>query len=125
MEIEAPDAPFEVAPATTAVVIRVLNEALTNAEKHARAEHVGVSVTRSNGWLELCVRDDGSGFEAGNVPAGEGHLGIDLMRRRAEDAGGTLDLRSAPGEGTSVTLRMTTERGLGLCRCTERLPAQA
>ncbi len=111
VEIEAPDAPFEVAPATTAVVIRVVNEALTNAEKHAQAEHVGVSVTRSNGWLELCVRDDGSGFEAGSVPAGEGHLGIDLMRRRAEDAGGTLDLRSVPGEGTSVTLRVTTERG--------------
>jgi signal transduction histidine kinase len=109
VEIEAPEATFEVAPATTAVVIRVLNEALTNAEKHAGAGHVGVSVTRSNGWLELCVEDDGRGFEAGSAPAGEGHLGIDLMRRRAEDAGGTLDLRSALGEGTSVTLRMTTE----------------
>jgi two-component system, NarL family, nitrate/nitrite sensor histidine kinase NarX len=109
VHIDAPGDAFEVPPDTTAVVIRVLNEALTNVEKHAHAGHVDVSVSRSNGWLELQVADDGDGFEAGSARAAEGHLGLDLMRRRAEDAGGTLDLRSAPGRGTAVTLRIAVD----------------
>lgn len=109
IDIEAPGDAFELAPDTTAIVIRVLNEALTNVEKHAHAQRVGVSVTRNNGWLELQVADDGDGFEAGSAPAGEGHMGIGLMRRRAEDAGGTLELDSSPGRGTSVTLRVAVE----------------
>jgi two-component system nitrate/nitrite sensor histidine kinase NarX len=106
VEVHAPADAFEVEPATTAVVIRVLNEALTNVEKHAGASHVNVSVERSNGWLELQVADDGSGFDAGRPPAGEGHLGLGLMRRRADDASGTIDLTSTPGEGTRVSLRI-------------------
>jgi signal transduction histidine kinase len=106
VEIGAPADAFEVEPGTTAVVIRVLNEALTNVEKHAGAEHVDVSVERSNGWLELRVRDDGGGFDTGRPPDGEGHLGLSLMRGRAEDAGGTIELSSTPGEGTCVSLRL-------------------
>jgi signal transduction histidine kinase len=95
-------------------VIRVLSEALTNAEKHARARSVLVSAERRNGWLELRVCDDGRGFDlaAGAAPA-DGHLGLDLMRRRAEDAGGTLDLSSSPGAGTTVTLRLATHGDQG------------
>jgi two-component system nitrate/nitrite sensor histidine kinase NarX len=106
VSVEAPGDALEVAPETAAVVIRVLNEALTNVEKHAAARHVDVTVKRSNGWLELCVEDDGTGFDAGVASGGEGHLGLGLMRRRAEDAGAKLELRSAPGEGTAVTLRL-------------------
>jgi two-component system nitrate/nitrite sensor histidine kinase NarX len=84
----------------------VLNEALANVEKHAGAEHVDVSVQRSNGWLELRVADDGSGFDTSRSPAGEGHLGLGLMRGRAEDAGGRIELISTPGEGTCVSLRL-------------------
>jgi two-component system nitrate/nitrite sensor histidine kinase NarX len=106
VSVNAPGDAFDVEPATTAVVIRVLNEALTNVEKHARAENVDVSVERSNGWLELRVRDDGSGFDAAHAVTGDGHLGLGLMRGRAEDAGGSLDLTSIPGEGTRVSLRL-------------------
>src|SRR4051794_25259249 len=106
VDIDAPADAFEVEPGTTAVVIRVLNEALTNVEKHAGAEHVDVSVERSSGWLELRVRDDGGGFDTGRPPDGEGHLGLGLMRGRAEDAGGTIELTSTPGEGTCVSLRL-------------------
>ena len=106
VSVNAPGDAFDVEPATTAVVIRVLNEALTNVEKHARAENVDVSVERSNGWLELRVRDDGAGFDAAHAVTGDGHLGLGLMRGRAEDAGGSLDLTSIPGEGTRVSLRL-------------------
>jgi signal transduction histidine kinase len=109
VEMDAPSDALQVPPATTAVVIRVLNEALTNVEKHAGAERADVRVTRADGLLELRVHDDGHGFDAASAPAGEAHLGIRLMRRRAEDAGGTLDLASTPGEGTSVTLRLSVE----------------
>jgi len=106
VSVDAPGDAFDVEPATTAMVIRVLNEALTNVEKHAGAGHVDVSVRRSNGWLELRVQDDGSGFDTGHAVAGDGHLGLGLMRGRAEDAGGTIELTSTPGEGTCVSLRL-------------------
>jgi two-component system nitrate/nitrite sensor histidine kinase NarX len=106
VEIDAPGDAFDVEPATTAVVIRVLNEALTNVEKHARADQVDVSVQRSNGWLELRVSDDGGGFDAAHAVTGDGHLGLGLMRGRAEDAGGSIELTSTPGEGTCVSLRL-------------------
>jgi signal transduction histidine kinase len=106
VEIQAPAELIDVDAAVTAVVIRVLSEALTNAEKHARARSVLVTAERRNGLLELRVRDDGLGFDPAQAPPGDGHLGLDLMRRRTEDAGGTLDLASSPGAGTTVTLRL-------------------
>ena len=106
VSLDAPGDAFDVEPATTAVVIRVLNEALTNVEKHARADQVDVSVQRSNGWLELRVHDDGAGFDAAHAVTGDGHLGLGLMRGRAEDAGGSIELTSTPGEGTCVSLRL-------------------
>jgi signal transduction histidine kinase len=109
------DAPGERLPAdaaATAVVMRILNEALTNAEKHAGAARVTVRVARDDGWLELCVEDDGAGFDATAAPAA-GHLGLTVMRQRAADAGGSLDVRSAPGEGTGVTLRLPLAAGRG------------
>jgi len=106
VSLDAPGDAFDVEPATTAVVIRVLNEALTNVEKHARAEQVDVRVRRSNGWLELRVHDDGGGFDAAHAVTGDGHLGLGLMRGRAEDSGGSIELTSTPGEGTCVSLRL-------------------
>lgn len=112
VEVQAPGELIDVGAPATAVVIRVLSEALTNAEKHARASSVLVSAERSNGWIELRVRDDGSGFDPG-AAARDGHMGLDLMRRRAEDAGGSLDLSSSPGAGTTVTLRLAARGDRG------------
>jgi signal transduction histidine kinase len=84
----------------------VLSEALTNAEKHAQATRIAVALAeRDAGWLELRVHDNGQGFDP-TTAGGNGHLGLELMRRRAEDAGGTLQVESARGEGTTVTLRL-------------------
>jgi signal transduction histidine kinase len=105
VHVEAPGEPLDADPAATAVVLRILNEALTNAEKHAHARDIAVRVARADGWLELCVEDDGAGFDTGRE-LGEGHLGLTVMRRRAEDAGGSVAVRSAPGAGTAVTLRL-------------------
>jgi signal transduction histidine kinase len=107
VEVEAPGEPLPADPAATAVVMRILNEALTNAEKHARASRVIVQVACDGDALELRVEDDGAGFDPeSRAGPGEGHLGLTVMRQRAEDAGGSLELHSTPGAGTVVTLRI-------------------
>jgi signal transduction histidine kinase len=104
--LDAPDETPNTDPAGTAVALRVLSEALTNAEKHAQATRIAVALAeRDAGWLELRVHDNGQGFDP-TTAGGNGHLGLELMRRRAEDAGGTLQVESARGEGTTVTLRL-------------------
>ena len=102
------DAPsMHVSPSTTAALARVLTEALTNVEKHARAGgvevHLGIEAER----LTLLVSDDGVGFAVeGAAGPDSGHLGLMLMQERARAAGGELSLTSAPGRGTLVRLQL-------------------
>jgi two-component system, NarL family, sensor histidine kinase UhpB len=93
-------------------VYRVAQEALTNAERHAGATAVEVELEVAGDVTELRVRDDGHGFDPGRAsranptngqPTG---LGLRGMAERARLVGGELDVRSAPGGGTSVTLRI-------------------
>lgn len=106
--LHAPD-DLVVAPAVTAAVLRVLSEALSNAERHAGASSVDVWLVKAGDALELRVRDDGRGFAG---PAGEGarspdgHFGLTLMRERADEVGGRLTIESSPGAGTTVVLRL-------------------
>jgi signal transduction histidine kinase len=91
-------------PALTAALVRVLNEALTNAVKHAAAGAVEVRLTAPPGTIAIAVADDGRGFDPG-AAVGAGHLGLSLMRGRAAEAGGDLDVRSEVGAGTTVAAR--------------------
>ncbi|HEU0025043.1 MAG TPA: sensor histidine kinase [Thermoleophilaceae bacterium] len=84
-------------------IYRVAQEALTNAERHAGATAVEVELEVADGLVELRVRDDGEGFDPGRASTG---LGLRGMAERARLVGGELDVRSAPGGGTSVTLRI-------------------
>lgn len=85
----------------------IVQEAVVNAGRHAGATNVQIIVRTSNGEVELCVRDDGSGFN-GERPLGPdepGHIGLATMRERAELIGGRLEIR--PGEnGTTVLARV-------------------
>ena len=83
------------------VVYRVVQEALSNVARHARASTVRVDARRRAGHVVVQVADDGVGFDPGRTPAGLGRTG---MRERALLAGGRLAVRSAPGEGTVVEL---------------------
>lgn len=83
---------------------RLVQEALTNVLRHAKAKHVRVSLSEAEGWLQLSVRDDGQGFDPTQV--GAGHHGLLGMRYRIESLGGTLQLLSAPGRGTLVLARL-------------------
>jgi signal transduction histidine kinase len=88
-------------------------EAVQNAAKHAGASHVDVVLDARNSALEFCVADDGRGF-ASELDAGEaGGSGLANMRDRVAAVGGTLTVRSRPGEGTRVVGRIPLQRGGG------------
>ncbi len=88
-------------------VLRLMQEALTNALKHARATRVRV-VTRDLGRrVEIRVEDDGDGFDIEAISQGRGLRGL---QRRAKVLGGLLRVDSSPGHGTVVTLRLPVAR---------------
>lgn len=86
--------------AVSVCLYRLLQEALTNAARHADAEHVSVRLARAADGVRLTVRDDGSGF----VVTGPGRRGLGLrgMTERLDLLGGSLEVRSEPGAGTAV-----------------------
>ncbi len=84
-----------------AQALYILREALANASRHARAQRAWVRVERDNHLACLSIEDDGCGFDPQAV-IGSHHLGLRMMRARAERSGGSLTVESAPGEGTRV-----------------------
>jgi signal transduction histidine kinase len=92
-------------PMVGAQLLRIIQEALTNVRKHARAHavHVGLSVT--DGQAEAVVQDDGEGFDPERLGAAEATtFGLSFMRERAHEVGGSVEVRSVPGEGTRVVI---------------------
>lgn len=102
--VDAPD-DLHLAPPREALLFRVAQEAVRNATKHSGAASVEAQVVREGDRVALTVADDGAGFTPGAADGvREGHLGLDLMRRLAEDAGAELTIDSAPGQGTRVRI---------------------
>jgi two-component system sensor histidine kinase UhpB len=103
--------PNELSEVLQTAIYRVTQEALTNVARHAGATVVEVELGSHDGTAELRVRDDGAGFDpgviarAGSEGPGVG-LGLGGMAERARLVGGEFDVRSAPGGGTTVTLRV-------------------
>jgi signal transduction histidine kinase len=81
---------------------RITQEALHNIVKHSGARHAAIMLSFAHGQIELDIRDDGRGFDPES--AFPGHLGLRTMRERALRLGGTLDVESAPGQGTRLYL---------------------
>ena len=86
-------------------LFRILQEAFSNARKHARAERVSLSFEKEDSLVRIRIQDTGKGFDP-SQPVGEGHFGLRFMRERAEQIGGSLRVDSAPGEGTCVVLEI-------------------
>jgi len=92
-------------------ILRVAQEAIHNVKKHAQAKHLSVQLDYGPAEVALEVRDDGRGFAVKEESTAEpGHYGLTGMRERAAAIGGTLEVTSAPGEGTTLRLRATTPR---------------
>jgi signal transduction histidine kinase len=95
------DGAFE--PLVEVQLLRIVQEALTNARKHSRARSVWVTFAAQDGCAQVTVQDDGCGFDAGEVYGdSNGRVGLRVMRERAEEIGGSLAVQSRPGEGTRV-----------------------
>jgi signal transduction histidine kinase len=89
--------------ATEVVLLRTGQEALANVRKHAAARNVAVQLSYGSDRVRLEVTDDGAGFDPAVVNGGYGLRG---MRARVAEAGGTIDVRSAPAQGTSVQVEV-------------------
>jgi signal transduction histidine kinase len=85
-------------------VLRIAQEALHNALRHAGAGHVEIRLSSDDGRLALEVRDDGVGFQPDDPELRSRRLGLTSMEERAGRLGGRLMIHSAPGEGTDVKL---------------------
>jgi signal transduction histidine kinase len=77
-------------------------EAVTNALKHAGASTIDLGLSLADGWLYVTVADDGRGFVVGER---QGRGGLLHMEDRVRSFGGTLEITSAPGQGTKVVAR--------------------
>ncbi|MGH2946794.1 MAG: sensor histidine kinase [Solirubrobacteraceae bacterium] len=93
----------EPAPDVTAAIVRVLNEALANAARHAGASRVDVRLEAGEGSIAIEVADDGGGFAPEEVR--DGGLGLGLMCARVAEAAGELTVASHPGRGTTISAR--------------------
>src|SRR5438874_5596052 len=93
-------------PKAVLAVQRIVLEALANSLRHARARDVTVSTQINGSSLQIGISDDGIGFDEASITPGRG---LESLRQRARGLGGTVDIRSASGEGTSVTLRLPLE----------------
>jgi len=96
-------------PRDEAAIFAIVQEAVKNALKHARADNIWVQLVEQAGTLTVMVRDDGVGFDVAAVESvyeQRGSLGMVNIRERAELLGGRLTLQSAPGQGTEVVLHV-------------------
>ncbi|MFE2276350.1 sensor histidine kinase [Streptomyces sp. NPDC059454] len=95
-----------------ATLLRIVQEALSNAARHAAATRVGVTLSYMGDEVTLDIRDDGRGFDPLAVPARTrtGGFGLDGMRARAERVAGALTIETEPGGGTAVSARVPLVR---------------
>ncbi len=90
-------------PLVEANLLRIGQEAINNAVKHANAQHIAVNLIFDVRRVKLSVRDDGRGFNNQSAANGKaGHFGLIGMRERAEQIGGTFSINSTEGGGTEV-----------------------
>jgi signal transduction histidine kinase len=112
LEVDVAGPPRSLDPEIEAVVIRVVQEAVTNVVKHAEAATVRVRLSFEARRVRLSVIDDGRGFDvAPDFQAYGGHWGLLGMRERASQVHGKLRLRSTPGHGSEVVLVVPYEAG--------------
>lgn len=97
-------------PYATAI-FRILQESLTNISKHAQATKVTVSITEQEGVVTLEVRDNGMGFVTG-APRKPNSFGLIGLRERAQLLDGEAEIRSIPGQGTHILVRIPVKEAL-------------
>lgn len=104
VEVHCALEPVELEATAELMVYRLVQEAITNIIKYARASHVWMSLATHDGQVEVSVRDDGVGFDTTTPPRSA--YGLVGMRFRVQAHGGTLAVVSAPGQGTLIQVNL-------------------
>jgi two-component system sensor kinase len=107
------DLPVGLRPAVEIAIYRLVQEALSNACKHARARRIRIHLEHASGALRCSITDDGVGFDVASLTArmaaGEGGMGLSGIRDRIEGLGGAMQIDSAPGRGTQLSFTIPEE----------------
>lgn len=107
-----PDEPYPLSLVAAVTVYRFFQEALLNVVKHADVDHAEASLAVDGHEIVAAVRDAGPGFKSDQVQSTGGRqVGLGLLRERARLAGGSLDVDTKPGTGTTLTLRLPLTPG--------------
>jgi signal transduction histidine kinase len=106
--VDADLEPVDAEPDVEHAVLRIVQEALANAVKHARADRIAVRLRGDRDSIAVTVTDDGAGFDAARAAERQG-MGLPLMRERVAELGGTFQLDSDPS-GTTVDVRLPRSR---------------
>ncbi len=110
-EIELDGEPPQLSPAAEVQLVRVIQEALTNVRKHARAGRAVIRIAQHEGDVAIAIEDNGRGFNLDLSDSGGQHFGVRTMRERVERVGGRFSIESAPGEGTAVRIWFSRAEG--------------
>lgn len=98
---------IKLGPDVETQLMRIVQEALTNVRKHARAQHVRVSFKVNINQVEIAINDDGCGFDPARISQQDGlHFGLRIMQERVAEIGGSTQVHSMPGQGTSVKVKV-------------------
>jgi signal transduction histidine kinase len=98
-------------PGVEVMLYRIAQEGLTNVVRHASASQVAVDLTSTDQRITMRIKDNGCGFEPYELTAKPGarHLGLISMRERAALTGGTLNVQSRPGQGTTIIVSIPSQ----------------
>ncbi len=105
----SPETNFPVLPGRVETSLyRITQEALTNAHRHANAQHIEMTLTATEQMIRLVIQDDGNGFDPDTVAqtSGQGHFGLTGMTERVKLLNGTICIQSEPGTGTLIDVRV-------------------
>ena len=109
VQLQADGPPPQLEPASASEILRIVEEALHNAVRHAEARTVTVQLHGADHMLRVEVADDGIGFDPGDPELRSRHLGLTSMEERARELGGRLAVTASPGAGTVVSLEVPVD----------------
>ncbi|MFC1897220.1 sensor histidine kinase [Chloroflexota bacterium] len=101
----------QLSPVAELQLLRITQEALTNVRRHAQATKIEVTLENTKQAVEMLVKDNGQGFDLADLEESPpGYHGLNIIKERAEGLGGSLNISTAPGEGTAVMVSLPAEK---------------